>query len=336
MSKFENRPESRRTANVRRRTLCPNVSASYPAPDCSSQTEKRFDALEFELSRYSLDVNTKVPLRNRPRRNATVNGISTPPLNNETRQISFKSPCEVWSNTLGIEDPRPNIAIIESELDNAFGFNRLDWETKSEFQTKFELDIPETPVYNFDDKENDIHSRKPSSICEMVAAKTVSSRLISRFGIQNQLKTRRKTVQELRTKIDPYDDIRDARMDRELRAVFASFATFGDWKPHEVAVPGYFKSKMGFRKFSATIRRSMADGKTRGIPIILSDMEMLEVFKERADPLIGTADFDGFVFAISDLSVKKGICPSAWLLAVSDINKEKLIVIDPDLEEIQI
>jgi hypothetical protein len=65
-------------------------------------------------------------------------------------------------------------------------------------------------------------------------------------------------------------------------------------------------------------------------------MEMLEVFKERADPLIGTADFDGFVFAISDLSVKKGICPSAWLLAVSDINKEKLIVIDPDLEEIQI
>jgi hypothetical protein len=334
MSKFENRPESRRTANVRRRTLCPNVSASYPAPDCSSQTEKRFDALEFELSRYSLDVNTKVPLRNRPRRNATVNGISTPPLNNETRQISFKSPCEVWSNPLGIEDPRPNIAIIESELDNAFGFNRLDWETKSELQKKYEID--KTPVYIFDDKENDIPSRKPISICEMVAAKTVAGRLISRFGIQNQLKTRRKTVQDLRKRIDPYDDIRDARLDRELRAVFASFATFGDWKPHEIAVPGLFKSKMGFRKFSATIRRSMIDGKTRGIPKILSDMEMLEVFKERADPLIGTTDFEGFVFAISDLSFKKGICPSVWLLAVSDINQEKLIAIHPELTEIQI
>lgn len=336
MSKIENRPESRRTANVRRRTLCPSVSASYPAPDCSSQTEKPFDVSELEISRHSSDFNARVPLRNRPRRNATLNGISTPYLNNETRQISFKSPREVWSKSIGIEDPRPNIAIIESQLDDAFGFNRPDWESKSEFQTKFEFDSPETPVYNFDDKENDIPSRKPTSICEMVAAKTVASRLISRFGIQNQLKTRRNTVQDLRKRIDPYDDIRDARMDRELRAVFASFATFGDWKPHEVAVPGYFKSKMGFRKFAATIRRSMVDGNTRGIPSILSDMEMLEVFKERADPLIGTADFDGFVFAISDLSVKKGICPSVWLLAVSDINKEKLIVIDPELEEIQI
>jgi hypothetical protein len=191
-------------------------------------------------------------------------------------------------------------------------------------------------VYNFDDKENDIPSRKPTSICEMVAAKTVAGRLISRFGIQNQMKTRRKTVQDLRKRIDPYEDIRDARLDRELRAVFASFATFGDWKPHEIAVPGFFKSKMGFRKFSATIRRSMIDGKTRGIPKILSDMEMLEVFKERADPLIGTTDFEGFVFAISDLSFKKGICPSVWLLAVSDINQEKLIAIDPERTEIQI
>lgn len=336
MSKFENRPESRKTANARRQTLCASVSASYPTPDCSSQTEKPFDVSELEISRHSSDFNTRVPLRNRPRRNATVNGILVPIFSDGTRQISFKSPREVWSRPLGIEDPRPNIANIESRLDDAFGFNRPDWESKSEFQTKLEFDSPETPVYNFDDDETNIPSRKPTSICEMVSAKTVAGRLISRFGIQSQLKTRRKTVQELRKRIDPYDDIRDARMDRELRAVFASFATFGDWKPHEVAVPGYFKSKMGFRKFVATIRRSMVDGKKRGIPIILSDMEMLEVFKERADPLIGTTDFDGFVFAISDLSVKKGICTSVWLLAVSDINKEKLILIDPELEEIQI
>lgn len=368
------RPESRRVAQGRRRTTVEGYGAflGRAAGPGEGINCGRAAPSSPSTGAEAPTARLNAPRLNAPRLNVTFGAAAAPPRVEEPRAQS-RDATQAVTQAPGIRDPRPRLALLDAELDSSSGSDRPDWEAKAarlEFQELERLKQESSGAIGAAliaatqtgregearDVARESHycqaSGDPSATIEGVAtAKVVARRQLRKLGDRGKSALRSCPGSQdatpspgrgFRPAPASSQDIRDERLERNLRAVFASFAVFGDWRPREVAVPGAWKTRMGFRKFAAAVRGCTRPGRATGReatgreatgrPDLYrepADRELLGVFKERADPLTGTADFDGFLLAVTDLAALCGGRPADWLLAVAGVNEERLVLIDP-------